>query len=238
MEALLSQTGSDRFEEQKWMKMIVLSLLFHAALFSSIWFVPESVPTRRMRDVVYEVNLVDNPVERRDVRESGTRIKDNKKLTIPSKALASKRIGQSKMEEKKFVIAKRTVHVKAEKIKPPEVSSAKLLDQVMPKIKTPVKEEDQGIPDEAVSRITPKPEDNVGTGPSGIRSVDGISMEIYKADIKGLIQRHHIPFSGLSGNHFHDPIPIADDLVAAVPHTGQIFHFFCILLGDIRLVHN
>ena len=55
------EPNSDREMEPKWSRMLVLSGILHAALFSLIFFVPESIPTRRMGSIVYEVDLVAEP---------------------------------------------------------------------------------------------------------------------------------------------------------------------------------
>ena len=61
MVSLRTESNFNREMEPKWSRMFVLSGVFHAALFSLILLVPESIPTRRMGATVYEVDLVADP---------------------------------------------------------------------------------------------------------------------------------------------------------------------------------
>ncbi len=65
MKAPWVEPGFDKLMEQKWSKMLVLSFLLHLAVFFTILFVPDSMPARRIRGTVYEVNLVEMPAGRK-----------------------------------------------------------------------------------------------------------------------------------------------------------------------------
>jgi len=184
MEALLVNPGSDKSLDQKWRKMIILSLVLHLAVFSTILFVPEPMGTRKIRDVVYNVDLVEMPKGKRPGISSKARAKKGKGMTAPAKATPTKRISRAKKKEKPVVIAKRTVKVEAKKTKPPEVSSAKLLEEALARIEKKIKEAKKDPVDPAVPRLEASAEDTPGTSATGRFATDGIIMEIYKADIK------------------------------------------------------
>ncbi len=184
MEALLVNPGSDKSLDQKWRKMIILSLVFHLAVFSTILFVPEPMGTRKIRDVVYNVDLVEMPKGKRPGISSKARAKKGKGMTAPAKAAPTKRISRTKKKEKPVVIAKRTVKVETKKTKPPEVSSAKLLDEALARIEKKIKAAKKDPVDPAVPRLEANAEDTPGTAATGRFATDGIIMEIYKADIK------------------------------------------------------
>jgi len=186
MEALLVLPVSDKSMEEKWSKMVVLSLILHLAVFSTILFVPEPEGTRNIRDVVYEVDLVEMP-RGKQPRMGSTGVKNKgKSLAIPPKAseTATKRIGQTKSKKPPVVIAKRTVKVEAKKIEQPEVSSSKLLDQALSRIEQRIKEQEKAAADQRDAEPEGRAEQGAGAGPVGSRVTDGIVMGIYKEEIK------------------------------------------------------
>jgi len=184
MEALLVNPGSEKSLEQKWSKMIILSLVLHLAVFSTVFFVPEPMGTRKIRDVVYNVDLVEMPKGKRPGMSSKARSKKAKGMTAPAKAVPTERITRPKKKEKPLVIAKRTVKVETKKTKPPEVSSSKLLDEALARIEKKIKADKKDPVDQAVPRLEANTEDTPGTEATGRFATDGIIMEIYKADIK------------------------------------------------------
>lgn len=169
--------------EQKWGRMIILSLVLHLALLITVLFVPEHVTVRKIRHPVYEVDLVEMPSQKRHHKKSGGKAVSHKALSAPAKALPTKRIGKPAIKEKTVPIAKRTVAVKAKKIAPPEVSSTKLLDEALAKIEPKVSAENKEAVDQSISRINARPPNNAGARPFGSRAGDGMIMAIYKADI-------------------------------------------------------
>ncbi len=186
MEASLVHLGSDKFMDQKWSKMVILSLILHLAVFSTILFVPEPMGTRKIRDIVYEVDLVEMPKAKRSSIRSSDRAKKGKGLTAPAKASPTKRIGRPKKKEKPVVIAKRTLKVKAKKVKPSEDASAKLLDQALARIEKKIKK-DKDTVDQTVPKLESRATATTGAGSIGRRSSGGIIMEIYKQDIEDWI---------------------------------------------------
>jgi len=184
MEALLVHTGSDNAMDQKWGKMVILSLILHLAVFSTILFVPEPSATRKIRNMVYEVNLVEMPEGRRPGMRTSAESNKSTGLSAPVKASHAKRLSRAKKEEKPVVIAKRTVNLKAKKTKTPEVSSSKLLDQILAEHEKETKEEKKDSIDASVSRLETKIQETTESGFIGRHAADGIIMDIYKADIK------------------------------------------------------
>ncbi len=198
MEALPFQNDSNDVMKQKWMKMFVLSIVFHLVVFSSIFIVPTSTPTMRMKEVVYEVNLVDSPVETRQVREPGRPSVSSKNMTVPSKASATERIGRPKMEEKALVVAKRTVAAK--KIKTPEAAPSKLLDEAITKIEKTVKaQENTPAPVTTPSRVVTRSEAGSRSSLFSRSGVSGISMDIYRSEVHDLLYSNWSYATALEG---------------------------------------
>jgi colicin import membrane protein len=184
MEALLVNPGYDKSLEQKWSRMIILSLVLHLAVFSTVFLVPESMGTRKIREVVYHVDLVEMPKGKRAGIRSKAQATKGKGMTAPAKAAPTKRISRAKKKEKPVVIAKRTVKVETKKTKPPEVSSAKLLDETLARIERKIQEDKMEPVDQVIPRLEADTEEIPGTEATGRFATDGIIMEIYKADIK------------------------------------------------------
>lgn len=205
MEGLSVPPGYDPSLDQKWSKMVIISLAIHMLVFSTILFIPESMTSRSIRDVVYEVNLVEMPAGRRSSMESSAQTKKEKGLTAPAPTAPAKRIDRPKPLEKPLTISKRTIDANPRKITPPEASSTKLLDQALARIEKKVKEEQKETADQPVSKVetseektsagasargtTPgQPAGTAATGRPG--GVEGIVMDFYRAEIKEMIYRN------------------------------------------------
>ena len=188
METLWAQPRLDTLMAPKWSKMFILSLLFHLVIFSSILFVPQSMPTRRISDVVYEVNLVEMPSRKRSNVKSETRAKAEKSLPSSKKAAPAKRISRPKTKEVPVVMAKRVVEKKTVKAKTPEVSPSKLIDQALEKIEEKVKAEKEGPVDQAISKLESRTEGlDKGELPGGMPE-NGITIRIYRLEIEERIK--------------------------------------------------
>ncbi|MFO7784270.1 MAG: TonB family protein [Thermodesulfobacteriota bacterium] len=139
----------------RWSPVIILSVLFHAALISLIFFVPESLSIRTPGPpgVVYEVQLVDMPGPPAGSGESAPAAKEASPPSTPEPkkdpdrpALVqapepTKRISEIEREEKPVVVAKKTVKEKTTPVKKPEVSPSERIDQAISRIDRKVKSE-------------------------------------------------------------------------------------------------
>jgi colicin import membrane protein len=177
--------------EMKWSSMVVLSVLFHVAIFSVVLFVPEAMPTRRFEGVVYSVNLVEMPAGV-DLKLKGTVSKTRagkKSAKVVKKGSPAKRIRTEKKKKKPVVIAKRTVKAKTPAIKKPKVSSSELIDRAVSKIEKKVKTtEDETHVERAISKLesevsTPQP-----PGPMEGRPVGGIPIQFYQMEVEDRIK--------------------------------------------------
>ena len=101
--------------EPKWSRMLTLSLCLHLGIFSTILFVPGYMPTPRIRDTVYEVNLVEMPGPARSKAQTSARAKTGKRMSAPKKTTPAKRIRVANKKKKPVVIAKRTLTAKKKK---------------------------------------------------------------------------------------------------------------------------
>jgi len=212
MEALWGDPDPNNQVEPKWRIMLTISLVLHLAVFSLIFFVPEHIPTRRVRGTVYEVNLVQLPTRTPARVEGSAKAKAGKAVISSKKTTPAKRIITPKKEEKPVVIAKRTVSTQKQKAKKPAVPPSKRIEKALSKIEKKVKSQEEDASrriDQALSKIEKKvkaEEDDhvsraiselgqrdVGTptkGFSGGPPVTGIAIELYKRDVEDWIKSH------------------------------------------------
>jgi len=212
MEALWGDPDLNNQVEPKWRTMLTISLVLHLAVFSLIFFVPEHIPTRRVRGTVYEVNLVQLPTKRPATVEGSAKAKAGKAVISSKKTTPAKRIITPKKEEKPVVIAKRTVSTQKQKAKKPAVPPSKRIEKALSKIEKKVKSQEEDASrriDRALSKIEKKvkaEEDDhvsraiselgqrdVGTPTKGFAGgppVTGIAIEIYKRDVEDWIKSH------------------------------------------------
>lgn len=212
MEALWGDPDLNNQVEPKWRTMLIISLVLHLAVFSSIFFVPEHIPTRRIRGTVYEVNLVQLPTRRPARVEGSVKAKAGKAVISSKKTTPAKRISRPKKKEKPVVIAKRTLSTQKKKVKKPAVPPSKRIEKALSKIEKKVKSQEEDASrriDRALSKIEKKvkAEDEnhvsraiselehrgVGAPTKGFAGgppVTGIAIEIYKRDVEDWIKSH------------------------------------------------
>ncbi len=188
MEAILTNPASDMSMEIKWGKMFLVSLALHLVIFAMILFVPEPSATKKIRGIVYEVNLVDMPRGKRSTVLSRPKAKSGKRLSSPAKSSSSKRLSRSKSKAKPVVISKRTVKTKARRLKLPEDTSKIHVDQALEKIKKKVENGMDNGTEQAVSRLE-APVIASGGGQSSGRT-EGITIHLYKLDVYETIKRN------------------------------------------------
>ncbi len=176
----------------KWTPVIVLSVVFHLAIFSSVLFIPDSYSARRSFDgIIYEVNLVEMPGGGGAKTVGGT---PPKPAAVSKPEPQAKRIEEvPKREEKPVVIAKKTLEKETPPVEKPKESPADLLNKALSKIEKKVKTEEHL--DKALanlenksggrSRETGQPGGTGGGGPPG-----GTAMDLYRAEVTNLIQRN------------------------------------------------
>ena len=214
MEALWGDPNLNNQVEPKWRTMLTISLVLHLAVFSLIFFVPEQMPTRRIRGTVYEVNLVQLPTKTPARVEGSAKAKSKagKAVISSKKTTPAKRISRPKKKEKPVVIAKRTLSTQKEKAKKPAVPPSKRIEKALSKIEKKVKSQEQDASrriDQALSKIEKKvktEEDDhvsraiselekrgVGSPTEGFAGgppVTGIAIEIYRRDVEDWIKGH------------------------------------------------
>lgn len=148
----------------KWTPVIVLSVVFHLAIFSSILFIPDSYSARRSFDgMVYEVNLVEMPGG--GAKTIGGSPPRSEAVSKPD--TQAKRIEEApKREEKPVVIAKKTLEKETPPVEKPKESPADLLNKAFSKIEKKVRTEEHL--DKALANLENKAGGrNRGTGPPG-----------------------------------------------------------------------
>jgi len=196
--------------EPKWNTMLVLSLLFHLSVFSLVLFVPDSMPTRRIRGAVYEVDLVELP-NREPMKVKGSpKAEPGKTRPITEETRPAKRISVPKQEDKPVVIAKRTVTTQKKKTEKPKVPPAKLLDKAVANIKNKVEASEQDTArridqalaqlekkvrseekdhlGDAISRLETQSKGASGKGFATGSSVTGMAIDIYRSEVEDWIK--------------------------------------------------
>jgi colicin import membrane protein len=160
MTALALNEGKMGPLEHGWGKMVGFSILFHAIAFAAVLFVPGSLPTRDIRGVVYEVNLVEMGQDRSPKSGKGAvppSGKPQQKVSVSKTAEPVKRIAPPKPQEKALVIAKKTVQ-KEEVKRKPEVPPSKRIEEAVSKIQKKVAAEQKDHLKTALSQIEKKVE--------------------------------------------------------------------------------
>ena len=179
---------SNDFKEMKWSPMVVISFIFHLFVFSIILFVPESIPTRPIDGIIYNVDLVEMPAER-DLKVQGTSASKVKKgKNVVQKDSQARRIKSIKKQKKPLVIAKRTIKKKTSTIKKSKTSSSQMIDRAISKIKTKVISENKSHINRAISKLENKYRGREGLGMAGGGSGGGIPIRIYQAEVEERIK--------------------------------------------------
>jgi colicin import membrane protein len=194
----------------RWSPVVIVSVLFHAALFSLMLFVPDSFSVRRpaLPGPVYEVKLVEmpggagrktaavQPEAPRQERKARTEKKAPKAVPVPDPTPA-KRIAEVKREKKPVVVAKKTVRKKTTPVKKREVDPSELIERAISKIDRKVKAEKTPPPPEqpapkaktgdhlerALAGLRSKAGREAGSGSGRAGGVMGTVMQIYQASV-------------------------------------------------------
>ena len=187
MEDLQAESNSDKLMEPKWGTMLILSIFLHLIIFSIILFFPESIPTRKIRGTVYEVNLVEMPGKRQARTKAKSRHSTSKVKTVSKKAAKAKRISKTKKKKKPTIIAKRTL--KKQKQTKPKKSSSKLLEEAVSKIERKVKAGKGKDPlDQAISRLKTNLKKGDEKGSVGGGAESWIGIMIYRIKVESWIK--------------------------------------------------
>jgi colicin import membrane protein len=188
----IARDGKKTFDspgEMKWHSMLGLSIVFHLGLFSFFLFVPEAMPTRRVDNVIYSVDLVEMPArDALELRQTKS-LSEEKGKTVENKDEKAKRISERKKEKKPLVIAKRTVQTKKPSIKKPDTSPAERIDDVISRIDSEVKskeasdKEDEARLERTLASLESRFGRSTGRGGTG-QSIEGIPMQIYRMEVE------------------------------------------------------
>jgi len=194
--------------------MVILSLVLHVAVFSAIFFIPESHPARRSFDgMIYEVSLVEMPGGGGGAREAGGASEMAAPAPVKKAAPAkqapetpAKRIPQApKTEEKPVIIAKKTLDKPATAQERPKVAPSTLIEQAINKIESAVKSDEHleralAKLETTAADVVQDPGPSPGGGPSGGGSglgggfPGGTAIQIYQMQVESLIKSNwHYP---------------------------------------------
>ena len=182
-----------------WTRPLVFSLAFHLTVISMFFFVPESMPTRRIDGpTVYEVDLVQLPAKPPKAKKEAALVSPAKVVagSGSEKVVNSRRIIQPAKEEKPVVIGKRVIERETEKKKPekkveePKVNASKLIDQAIGKIERKVKAEKKDHLSAALSKIQSQVEEEEKGNPPGDVSETGMAIRLYQLEVAERIKHN------------------------------------------------
>jgi colicin import membrane protein len=206
---------SQELMEMRWRPMVILSLVVHVAVFSAVFFIPESLPARRSFDgIIYEVNLVEMPGGGGAASESkGVPVtpapaavkKDEPAKRIPEAPAKKIPPPPPKKEEKPVVIAKKTLDRPKPAQEKPKVAPSALIDKAISRIERNVRSEEHldkalaGLESRAV-----EPRQDAGPAPGGALAAGGsgygggipggTAIQIYQMQVESLIKSNwHYP---------------------------------------------
>jgi colicin import membrane protein len=172
--------------------MLCLSLVFHLALFSIIFFVPETNSSARPSGIMaYEVNLVELPKGGAGKSQGSKPEKDTQKTPLPVKEIETRRIKAPEKTEKPVIIAKRTVEKKATPVMEPKKSAPELIEKAISKIQQKVKKEDrENYVERAITKLEKESgaAGGEGLGRPGGGSLAGMPMDIYRMEAENWIK--------------------------------------------------
>ena len=186
---------TESHDDVKWSPVIILSVVFHLAVFSSILFIPDSFSARRSFDgIVYEVSLVEMPGGGEAKSTGGAAPKPDavSKPDTPAKRIEA----VPKRDEKPVVIAKKTLEKETPAPEKPKESAAELINKALSKIEKKVKSEEHL--DRALASVETRAGGRRGTGqPGGTGgggAPGGTAMQIYQMEVESLIKSNwHYP---------------------------------------------
>ena len=225
MDAYRVESRADDSRNNGWIAMLVLSLVLHSGVFSAIFLVPNSFPSRRITGPVYEVNLVEMPVRKDPVKAAPTapgRTVVRTSSPVVKDTTPAKRIAAPKPEDTPVVVAKRIVEKKPEK---PAIAPTKLIDKAVARVEKsikPRKKDAARLINEAVARIERKvdeekqQEDHIGSaiaklettqpsapveGPAGAAAGTAIRIRLYQMKVEDRIKGNWTYPAALDGSN-------------------------------------
>ncbi len=205
--------------------MFILSGIFHAALLSLVFFIPESIPTTRMGSIVYEVDLVAaptggmSPTAKESAITSVGKGMPLSKDTTPAKLIRE----PEKRDEETVNIGKKAIKSKkkkAKKVKPP----SSRFRQVLAKINRKVKAEEKDPVGRAIVGFKKKVK-KAGGRDSGVGDAPtGLAMNMYKVAVKEKIKGNWTYPMALGGSENRQNLEAV--VVVRAEKNGAIMKFW------------
>lgn len=183
MDAFSNSSVINNHHESHFGLMVIGSIFFHVIIFLSILYLPEQMPTRRIKNTIYRVDLVEMPVNRGLKEKTRARGKKNKSLVAVKKKALAKRVSVMK-KKKPVVVAKRTLPKK--KIKNIKPSSSELIKNALEKIKNKVTTADKLA--KTVSKAEVKETLETEATLIGNQPNSSITMRIYRMAVETKIK--------------------------------------------------
>lgn len=218
--------------QPSWKKMFLLSFLIHVGVFSLFFFVPETAPTRSLKGVIYEVNLVELPkkTSRGGGAAKGKAVPKSNRGGVAKRTKKRKvrRIGRIKTKQRPVVIAKKTIK-RRRKSKKSRLSADKVLQEALAKVEKKVEKREKGPQEEkrveeAISRIEKEVKKGEGGQEGGARGglVTGLRLQIYKTEVESKIKSNWAYPAGLASPNERGELEAI--VVLRVMRDGTISH--------------
>lgn len=186
--------NSNSLMEQKWNRMVALSLGFHVAAFFLIMLLANTGPSiRSYRGISYEVNLVEMPAGGLQKTPGPTGAVEAKAEKAVPKENKTQRIEEVRREEKPVVIAKKTVEKATTQPEKPKISPADQISKAISNIEKKAKTDNVDHLNTAISRLQAKTQsgDKPGGGggvPGGGQGIGGGPMALYQMEVESKIK--------------------------------------------------
>jgi colicin import membrane protein len=187
--------NSNSMADQKWSRMVAVSLGFHVAAVILIMVLANTGPSiRPFRGISYEVNIVELPGggAQKTPSPSPGAIETKAEKAVPKETKAQ-RIEETRKEEKPIVVAKKTVEKAAPQPEKPKVSPMEQVNKAISKIEKKVKSENSDHLNTAISRLQAKAQSGGGGVQGGGMEGGGLGagggpMALYQMEVEAKIK--------------------------------------------------
>ncbi len=213
--------------------MFLLSFLIHLAVFSLVFLVPESAPTRSLKGVIYEVNLVELPKAGKPGRHVGRKpVRPKKGIVLRRTRSRVRRLRSAKAKEKPIVIAKKRIKLRRKRVKKIDKISDKTLEEALAKLEKKVKTQEQqklesSQVEKAISKIQKQVKEQASepTGEGSGGAPPGIALRVYKMEVEDRIKSNWAYPVGITDEEKRKGLEAIVVLIVKRDGTISEYHF-------------
>ena len=223
--------GDSESKEERWLRMMAFSLLFHLAILCTTLFVVPKSALRypSLEGKVYNVELVGSPSGVASVRTGGRAYTSNKRRTSTASKTKTRRIFVGKKKSPP-ILAKRVSPKAITKKRVKAPSASELVDRAISKIEKNVKEDKTAHLDQAISKIEQKLAEQKANQPQQAQEeVEGDVSAVLggtKGGIPGMpsgvgagIQLYQMEIETAIKNNWSYPVALSDSRKGEIPEA-------------------